>query len=403
MPVERASLPKRVLRVGQVRTANRAAVLRLLRRHRQLSRAELARRTGLSEAAISRIIADLMAEDLLVEFGHSPATGGRPGVTLQLNERRFRAVGADISEWETRLALGTATGRTLASDRFRTPGPPGETLARLAEHLERIVAESDEPPAGIGISTRGIVDSRTGTVELGPHPAWVNIGIRRYLAERIGIPIYVENNVRAAALAEYVYGSADIRGIHCLLFLIVATGIGMAIVLDGKMYTGPRMSAGELGQMVIEHSNGPERHDRPGCVERLVSDLATWDRYCALAGERPPATPVGGQQMRQVCRLAMEGDRAARGALAETSKYLGIAIANAVWAMDAEAVVIEGTITEAWPLVSAGIREQFPEGPEFVNFRNLVLRPSLLGGEGSLTGVMTLPFASMFSPDGALV
>ena len=85
----------------------------------------------------------------------------------------------------------------------------------------------------------------------------------------------------------------------------------------------------------------------------------------------------------------MEGDPAARAALNESARYLGLGIFNAVWALDADAIVIDGTMTEAWPLVSAAIREQFPEGPQFLNFRNLVLRPSALGGEASLIGAIT--------------
>ncbi|MGD0578995.1 MAG: winged helix-turn-helix transcriptional regulator, partial [Bryobacteraceae bacterium] len=101
--MERVSQPRRILRVGHLRAANRAAVLRLLRRHRQLSRAELARRTSLSEAAVSRIMAELMAQDLIVALGSGPETGGRPGVRLALNEERFKAIGVDILNWETRV------------------------------------------------------------------------------------------------------------------------------------------------------------------------------------------------------------------------------------------------------------------------------------------------------------
>ena len=130
--MERVPHARRVLRVGQVRAANRAAVLRLLRRHRQLSRAELARRTSLSEASVSRIIAELMEQGLLVDLGSGPGTGGRPGVRLELNEERFQAIGVDIQNWETQVALGTATGRILWSERFRTPQSPVETLDRIA-------------------------------------------------------------------------------------------------------------------------------------------------------------------------------------------------------------------------------------------------------------------------------
>jgi predicted NBD/HSP70 family sugar kinase len=375
-------------------------VLRLLRRHRQLSRAELARRTSLSDAAVSRIIAELMLQDLIVELGSGPETGGRPGVRLALNEDRFTAIGVDIQNWETRVSLGTVAGRVLSTERFRTPSNPTEALEKIAASVRPIIEGLDHPPVGIGVSTRGLVDNRNGVAELGSNPAWIHVEMRAYLQGRTGIPVFVENNVRAAALAEYVFGSADVQGAQCLLFLMVGEGVGMAIVLNDKVYRGPRMAAGEIGQMVIADRGGPERDNRPGCLEMLASDAATCERYNALAGMKPHASSSScTQQMRQICQLAMEGEAAARAALNESARYLGLGIFNAVWALDADAVVIDGTMTEAWPLVSAAIREQFPEGPQFLNFRNLVLRPSALGGEASLIGAITVPFAPLFASE----
>jgi glucokinase len=277
-----------------------------------------------------------------------------------------------------------------------------ETLDRIAASVSEITAGLSEAPLGIGISTRGLVDSRNGVAELGSNPAWIHIEIRDRLARLTNLPVYVENNVRAAALAEYAHGTTDVQGAHCLLFVLVGEGIGMAIVLDGKLHHGPHMAAGEIGQMVIVDQAGPERHNRPGCLEALASDLATCDRYNNLAGAkvRPSTSGNCAQQMRQICQLAMEGDPHARAAVATTARYLGIGIANTVWALDADAVVIDGSVTEAWPLVSAAIRDQFPEGPPFLNFRNLVLRPSALGGEAAVIGAITLPLAPIFSYDG---
>ncbi len=401
--METASQPRRILRVSHVRAANRAAVLRLLRRHRQLSRAELARRTSLSEAAVSRIIAELIQEDLLVEQGGAQATGGRPGMRLELNEARFRSIGAEIQNWDTRVSLGTLGGHILSTERFRTPATPEETLDRIADAIQRLSAPLTQPLTGVGVSTRGLVNSKSGVAELGSHPAWVKVGIKRFLSQRVGGSVYVENNVRAAALAEYVCGTAEVQGTHCMLFVQVGEGVGMGIVLDGRVYPGPRMAAGEIGQMVIADHRGPERHDRPGCLEMLASDMSTCERYTALSGSRT-RVPSGScsQQMRQICQIAMEGDTAARQAVTETARCLGIGIANAVWALDADAVIIDGVLTEAWPLVSAAIRDQFPEGPQFLNFRNLVLRPSSLAGDASMIGAITLPFVPLFSPEGVI-
>lgn len=403
--MDRAPHPRRVLRVGQVRATNRAAVLRVLRRHRELSRAEIARRIGLSEASVSRIIGDLISEGLVIDLGAGPGTGGRPGTRLGLNHARFQSIGVDIQNWETQVVLGTATGRILRADRFRTPAGPEETLDRIADSVAGLTADLPEHPLGIGVSTRGLVDSGHRIAELGSNPAWVHVEIGDYLARLTSLPVYVENNVRAAALAEYAHGNTDVQGARSLLFILVGEGVGMAIVLDGRVYHGPHMSAGEIGQMVIADQGGPERHNRPGCLESLISDTATCERYNNLVGGKARLSNSTSctQQMRQICHLAMQGDANARAALTTTARYLGIGIASTVWTLDADAVVIDGTLTEAWPLISAAIRDQFPEGPMFLNFRNLVLRPSSLGGEASLIGAITLPLVPIFSYDGSFV
>jgi predicted NBD/HSP70 family sugar kinase len=374
-----------------------------VRRYRQLSRAELSRRTRLSEAAVSRIVADLMAEGLLVEHGGEHATGGRPAIRLQLNELCFQAIGVDIQNWETRVSLGTVTGRMIETSRFRTPPSPAKTLDLVAEHVEAITPPpADAPARALGISIRGLVNSDTGVAELGNNPAWVHVEIAQSLAERLGRPVFVENNVRAAALAEYFCGSMELQGIHCLLFVKIDEGIGMGIVLDGKLYRGTRMAAGEFGQMVIAERPGPERHNRPGCLEMLASNDATCQRYRALRGGRAKGSlGDSGDQVKRICHLATEGDEAARRAVVESARYLGIGIANAVWALDAEAVVIDGALTEAWSLVSPAIREQFADGRRFLNFRNLMLRPSALAGEAAIIGAITLPFAPLFSTEEA--
>jgi predicted NBD/HSP70 family sugar kinase len=92
----------------------------------------------------------------------------------------------------------------------------------------------------------------------------------------------------------------------------------------------------------------------------------------------------------------MSGDKAAVSALQDTARYLGIGISNIVWGLDPDAVIIDGTLTEAWPLVDTVIRDQFADGREFLNFRNLLLRPSALEGRAAITGAAALSFRSLF-------
>lgn len=388
----------KVLRPRQVRGANRAVVLELLRQHECLSRVDIARRSGLSEGTVSRIVAELMRRNLVAEDGSENSTGGRPATRLQLEQSRV-AVGVDIQPWEMRFSIGTMKGRIIETQRFRTPASPERTLEMIAQQFaayrKRFGKDCVE---GLGVSTRGIVNSDTGVVELGNNPDWVTVPVKEHLQSILQTPVFVENNVRAAALAEYTYGDPEIHRSHCLLFVAVDDGAGIGIVLDGKVYHGPRMAAGEFGQMVIAATAGPERSDRPGCLERLVANPAVCERYNLLTGS---ARPVGKGEttarVQRICALAMSGDNFARSALQETCRYLGVGIANVVWGLDADAVIIDGTMNEAWPLIGPWIAGQFPNGSALLNFRDLMLRPSALHGNAAMIGAATLPYMGLFA------
>ena len=389
---------RRILRPPQVRGANRAVVLQLLRHHERLSRAEIARQSGLSEGTVSRIVAELVDERLVSEDGIENSTGGRPGKRLHLEPKRV-AFGADIQNREIRCSAATMRGRLVETRRFPTP-------ARLPEALDRIAAEflafrkrfGSDHVEGLGISVRGIVNSETGVLQLGSRPDWVKVPIKQILEQRLKVPVFVQNNVRAAALAEYNYGAAEVHGSRCFLFIKIDEGVGTGILLDGKPYLGTHMAAGEFGQMVIATTGGPERHDRPGCLERLVCNSAICELYLGLSGtKRQASLGDASARIRKIAQLALAGDPAARKTVEETSRYLGVGISNIIWGLDADVVIIDGVICDAWQLVEPMLRAQFPNNRDLPNFRHLVIRKSALAGDAALIGATTLPFTSLFT------
>lgn len=389
---------KRILRPPEVRGANRAAILGLLQQHDYMSRADVARQSGLSEGAISRIVNGLIKDRLVHEDGAENSTGGRPGRRLALDRRRV-VFGAEIQNWETRCAVSTMNGRLVETTRFRTHPTAEETLDRIsAEFIAfRKKLGADRLP-GIGIAVRGIVNSENGVLVLGGRSDWRNVPIRSILEARLHEPVFVENNVRAAALAEYSYGPTEILARHCFVFVKIDEGVGMGVLFDGKLYHGPHMAAGEFGQMVIESSKTEERHDRPGCIERLISNAAICDRYSSLTGAwRHPGTGDISARVRRITEWAIAGDAAARQTVEETARYLGIGISNLIWGLDADTVVIDATIADAWRLVEPIVRAQLPEDREVWGPRHLLLRSSALGGEAALIGAATLPLSRIFT------
>jgi predicted NBD/HSP70 family sugar kinase len=350
----------------------------------------------LSEASVSRTVAELIRNGVVEEEGVERSTGGRPAIRLCLSDQRYYSIGVDVHSWETRFSISSPSGRGLDLPSICTPTEPAKALEAIAEVVgERIEREPDREVVGVGVSIGGLVDSRTGVVELGHDGGWRSYPAREALEERLGLPVLIENNVRAAAFAEYHYGSPDVRDAHCLLFVGVQEGIGVSILFDGDVYAGQHMAAGEFGQMVIEYRDDESRHDRAGCLEQLASDQATFARYQAAACGKDASGDVAAQ-IRQVCHLATTGDARAEAALLETARYLGVGICNMVWGLDPDAVIVDGLITEAWSVVGPAIRDQFPRGREYLGFRNLILRPSALGGQASLVGAAVLPFQELF-------
>lgn len=395
---ESGVIPTRVLRPPEVRGTNRTALLRLMQRSDYLSRADVARQSGLSEGAISRIVTGLMEEGLVREDGAENSTGGRPGRRLALEPRRV-IFGAEIQNWETRCAVSNMRGRIVETRRFRTPASAIETLELIAAEFDVFRREYGEDRLpGIGICARGIVNRDTGILVLGSRPDWRHIPIREFLESRLDESVIVENNVRAAALAEYTYGPAEIADRRCFVFIKIDEGVGMGVLFDGNLYHGPHMAAGEFGQMVISISPTDKRFDRPGCMEELLSNASICNRH-ARVSNRKRQSNVGDTwaRVRRIAELANAKDSTACQTIEETARYLGIGISNVVWSLDADTIVIDAAFTEAWSLIEPVLWRQLPDDNELWGSRNLLLRPSALGGEAALIGAATLPLSRVFA------
>jgi predicted NBD/HSP70 family sugar kinase len=385
-----------VLRPRQMRGINSGIVLQLLRRFERLSRAEIARHSGLSEGTISRIVSELVRQRLVVELDFENSTGGRPATRLQLSDAPL-AIGVEIQNWQTRFAVVSLRGNIVETESLRTSPGVDPTLECVISTVQSLV---DRYPGGrihgVGVTARGIVNSRSGVVEMGNAPGWAQIPLRSMLETGLTIPVYVDNDVRAAAAAEFHYTNAGEQAPNCLLYIRMDEGVGVGLVLHGKLYSGPSMSAGEFGQMVVADQGGVERHDRPGCLEKLVSNSAICERYAAVHGRRAVTPADSGARVRRLCHKALEGDAEALRVLRNASRSLGLGISNLVWGLDPEVIVLSTALNLVWPMLLEEIQKQLPEPHQWPPSRKLSLRPSVLGEDGVLIGAAELCFASLF-------
>ncbi len=273
--------------------------------------------------------------------------------------------GADLPDPERPLWVGVDVGGTkvLAGDvtddgvvhhltRGTTPGrhaAPEAVEEAVAEAVRRTAR--GRVPAAVGVAAAGFVDAEGARVRFAPHLPWRGQDVRRRLSDLLGAPVVLENDATCAAHAEAAYGAG--RGVGSMLLVTLGTGIGGALVLDGRPWRGASGMAGEFGHMQLVPDGAPCECGRRGCWEQYCSGNALVRDVRARLGTEPTvlADLCGGDPARltgpMVTAAAADGDLLARGAFSRIGEWLGTGLANLVAAFDPELVVIGGGVSEA--------------------------------------------------------
>lgn len=362
----RALRPTTKVLPEHARTHNRSLVMQTLYREGQLSRADIARETGLTRVTISDLVADLIGEKLVIEIGHrEDVRPGKPATLLDLDRDAFQIIGVDLSEYATfRGAILDLDGKILGRAELPLAGSTGENAeAKVVALVETLVAMATRPILGIGVGSPGVVDL-AGVVLTAPNLGWINCGLQRDLASRFNIPVIVINDANAAALAEHSFGGAT----SDMMLVKVGHGVGAGLLLGGIPLFGSRFAAGEIGHVVVGTDGGLT------CVCGKSGCLETW-----LATPRLDAALANAdtdEQKEQILWAA--GER------------LGIALAPVVGALDLAEIVLSGpTQLLDGTLARATIETiRARTMPEFHG--NLVLRMTTLGEDIVLRGAAVM-------------
>jgi N-acetylglucosamine repressor len=375
---------------ARMRDINEAIVLNLIREHQPISRIQITRTTGLKISTITVITRRLLEKGLIVEQGVAPSNGGRKPRLLGLRPEKVCVIGIDIGVTRTTLALGDFNGEIIHQQFLTTGRRPLPFVEKLIERVEQLIESQKDQVEfeGIGISATGIVDSAGGRVVFSPNLGWRDVDLRAMFEKRLRLPITVDNDARASALAEIWHGRGRQAGSMHLVFVTVNEGVGTGIVVNGQLFRGSSQGAGEYGHLSLDH-NGPICNcGNRGCWELYASDRATINRFLRL---RRKAGAENGKSddaytMRDVVRLAKAGDRAARSSLLATAKYLALGIANIVNSLNPEMVVVGGDLAGVWPMLEPVITATLKPKVFGKNFAALRVVPSALEFNASLVG-----------------
>jgi predicted NBD/HSP70 family sugar kinase len=382
-----------VARSNTIRDINRQIVLNYIREEGPISRADIAKTTALQRSTISLIVEELLQTGLIEEF-YGESSGGRPPQLLSLRTSHAVAIGVDLGKKVTIVATTDLSGRVLEQEEILTEKDLDETISRVVKIARFFIQKNGGSIEGIGISVPGMVESWNRDVLLIPHLDWHHPKIAERIRQEVGLPVKIENDANAAALAELWFGRPEVSNVRDFILVCITDGIGTGIVFDGEIYRGKGGVAGEFGHMTIG-SNAPiacaaGSYD---CWEAFASERATVARYNSLMSNQNGSRKIN---FTQVIDLALDGDEKAQAALKETAKYIGIGISNLVQGLSPEVTVVAGGIVRAWSIISEEIKasagKRVCQGYPTVN-----IIPSTLGLYPTLKGAFSLVLAHKFS------
>ena len=331
-----------------------------------ISRSELARQLGLTRAAVTTIIGDMIDSGLVYETDDGPATGGRRPIMLELDPRRGYLMGVDLGASHYSLVVTDFAGRVLneAEARLDIRMDPVAYLSNIDEAARRMLGDVQlriDEVLAIGMGVPGPISSAAGTVVAPPiMPGWDKYPIRLNAQELWGRPVSLNNDAELGALGEWAHGAG--RGERHLAYIKVGTGVGAGLLLDGKIFQGATGCAGEIGHVTVR-DNGPLcTCGNYGCLESVAGGgaIAKKAREAVLAGKRTQLAnihPADAITARDVAHAARLGDLVAQQIIAEAGGYLGIGIASLVNMFNPSMIVIGGGVAQVGDLLLDPIRQ----------------------------------------------
>ena len=354
----------------QTRAHNAALVLRALYDHSPISRADVARMSGLTRTTVGTAVGELIADGMAREVGRGPSTGGKAPILLELVDDAWQVIALDLGGLVFRGALVDLRGRVIQRVERVVDGLDGNrALDVVHQMVDALIAESRgrDNILGIGVGTPGIVDAVTGTIRWAVNLDWHDLPLGELLRDRHGLPVQVANDSRAAALAIHLFSEGRTPGAEGaltteprpanLVAITVGRGIGAGVVLGGELFHGDGFGAGEIGHTTVE-ADGAECHcGRFGCLETVATSNAILKRATEVALERPESLlgarlgERGELRLEDVEAAVASGDEEARRIVVAAGRYLGQVVAGLIGVLDVERILLHGSVAslgEPW-------------------------------------------------------
>jgi glucokinase len=297
-----------------------------------------------------------------IDFG---GTSVKPGVVL----------GGKVIEFAERIPTRSHTGAE-------------PLLAAVVQAVEELRTKHPEVCA-LGAGLPGMVDSINGRVhELSNVPGWKDVGLTKLLEERTGLPVAIDNDANAATYAEWLYGAGR-DGVNVVM-VTLGTGVGGGLILDGRLYRGSQLGAGEIGQMTLDPNGVPGHYGNFGALEKYVGNMQIAQlgqalyRAVGLTKSEEECSPIALE------KAANAGDPVATQVWAEVGFHLGSTLCDIVWLLNPDRIVIGGGVAKAGEYVFGPIRKTIEERTMKIFHEKLKIVPAALGNDAGIIGSAAL-------------
>jgi predicted NBD/HSP70 family sugar kinase len=357
------------------------AVIQSILANGPTSRADLAKRTGLSKQTISDVVLELETAGWLKPHGRTAGKPGRSAVVYEINAAAGLAAAVDLGGTKLSVAIGDLLGNALAETTVPTDVRGGaHVVDQVALQIERLAAEvgvSARKLKIVVLGTPGVFHPETAQIMVAPNiPGIGALDVPRLLSERLGgVAVIIENDVNLAARGEQWRGHGT--GVRNFVFIALGTGVGMGIIADGHLLRGARGVAGEIGYLPIGGDPYDPRGFTLGTFETAVGAAGIAGRYAGFGGR-------SGASVRDIFAALEAGDAAARTTIEETARLIAPAIAAVGATLDPEVVILGGSIGVRQELIDA-VRRVLPRctpAPPRIEASVLGSRAGLVGALG---------------------
>jgi len=373
-----------------IKRINSTLIINTIREHGRISRADIAKVTGLTRATVTNLTASLIEKGFIKEAHLGSSSGGRKPILLEMDDSKHITCGVYIDSEFSDIYLTNINGKILEKRRitFDKGTSPAEVIKRICEIIKEMTKE--KTPLGIGVAVCGLVNSICGVSIFAPSSGWRQIHIVGEFKKHLDFPIYVDNDVRIMTLAESFFkvtlekynnnNKKDFVMVH------IGDGIGASVVLGGQIYYGSNFGAGEIGHIKVVENGTRCNCGNLGCLETIASEKAFIKRVSQTLGKNVT--------LDEIISLYRKDDERIKLEVFDEAKYLSIAIANIINMYNPSLIILNGGIVKLGERFISHIDNEVKR--RSMPYLATTIAPSLLGDSAIEMGTCALVLEKTF-------